>query len=101
LIKKEDTIANNMWLMGDPFLRAYYSIYDLEEKKIGLVGIAETTRAIEDKTVSEKAGEAVGEILDSLGIDSEEKLLIWASIIGVVCFLCCCACVQSCFIKSR
>ena len=90
-----------MWLMGDPFLRAYYSIYDLEEKKIGLVGIAETTRATADKTVSEKAGEAVGEILDSLGIDSEEELLIWASIIGVVCFLCFCACIQSCFMKSR
>jgi len=30
--------------MGDPFLRAYYSIYDLENKKIGLVGIAETVR---------------------------------------------------------
>jgi len=30
--------------MGDPFLRAYYSIYDLENKRIGLVGIAETTK---------------------------------------------------------
>jgi len=28
--------------MGDPFLRAYYSIYDLEKNKIGLVGIADT-----------------------------------------------------------
>jgi hypothetical protein len=27
--------------MGDPFLRAYYSIYDLENKRIGLFGIAE------------------------------------------------------------
>ena len=30
--------------MGDPFLRTYYSIYDLENNKIGLVGIAETTK---------------------------------------------------------
>lgn len=30
--------------MGDPFLRTYYSIYDLENNRIGLVGIAETER---------------------------------------------------------
>ena len=28
--------------MGDPFLRAYYSIYDVENNKIGLVGIGST-----------------------------------------------------------
>jgi len=28
------------WLMGDPFLRAYYSIYDMEYNRIGLVGEA-------------------------------------------------------------
>jgi hypothetical protein len=33
-----------MWLMGDPFLRGYYSIYDMENKKIGLVGVALTTK---------------------------------------------------------
>ena len=30
--------------MGDPFLRAYYSIYDMDNKRIGMVGVAETTR---------------------------------------------------------
>ena len=30
--------------MGDPFLRTYYSIYDLENKKSGLVGIGQTTK---------------------------------------------------------
>jgi hypothetical protein len=33
-----------MWLMGDAFLRAYYSIYDMENSRIGLVGIAESIR---------------------------------------------------------
>ena len=30
--------------MGDPFLRAYYSVYDMEFNRIGLVGEAETMR---------------------------------------------------------
>ena len=28
--------------MGDPFLRAYYSIYDMDYNRIGLVGYAQT-----------------------------------------------------------
>jgi len=47
-----------IWLMGDPFLRKYYSIYDMDAKKIGLVGVAESTRMdfkdiIEVNTVEE------------------------------------------------
>ena len=71
LVKKEESISSNMWLMGDPFLRAYYSIYDLDQKKVGLVGVAETTREQGKRSIKEKAGEAVGEILDKLGIESE------------------------------
>ena len=44
LIKQEPNANTKHWLMGDPFLRAYYSIYDLESKKVGLAGVAETTR---------------------------------------------------------
>ena len=36
-------MKNEYWILGDPFLRAYYSIYDLEKSKVGLVGVAETT----------------------------------------------------------
>lgn len=40
---------SDMWLMGDPFLRKYYSIYDMDAKRVGLVGVAESTRmAFED-----------------------------------------------------
>jgi hypothetical protein len=34
--------------MGDPFLRAYYSIYDMENNKIGLVGIYEQMKIVEN-----------------------------------------------------
>lgn len=45
LVKEEwGQVTHSNWLLGDPFLRAYYSIYDMEEGKIGLVGIAETFR---------------------------------------------------------
>lgn len=44
LVKPELNLQTNMWLMGDPFLRAYYSIYDMDNEKIGLVGVAKTTR---------------------------------------------------------
>lgn len=44
LIKPELKATGSMWIMGDPFLRAYYSIYDMEDQRIGLVGVAETVR---------------------------------------------------------
>jgi len=31
------------WILGDPFLMGYYSIYDYDANRIGLVGPAETT----------------------------------------------------------
>ena len=30
---------SSYWILGDPFLRAYYSVYDLEKGRIGLVGV--------------------------------------------------------------
>ena len=33
-----------MWLLGDNFLRAYYSIYDMDNNRIGLVGDAEVVK---------------------------------------------------------
>ena len=44
-----------MWVMGDPFLRAYYSIYDMQDKRIGLVGVAKTVR-MEEITRTQVSG---------------------------------------------
>ena len=42
-IAKETYIYANQWLLGDPFLRNYYSVYSLDKMRMGLVGSAFTT----------------------------------------------------------
>lgn len=42
LIQNQASLDGAMWVMGDPFLRAYYSIYDMDEHRIGLVGLSYT-----------------------------------------------------------
>lgn len=44
LLTLQEETYDNTWLMGDPFLRKYYSIYDMDNAKIGLVGVASSTR---------------------------------------------------------
>lgn len=43
LVQPEIDQSLDMWIMGDPFLRAYYSIYDMDSKRVGLVGVGSTT----------------------------------------------------------
>mmetsp|Transcript_14305 Transcript_14305/g.24342 ORF Transcript_14305/g.24342 Transcript_14305/m.24342 type:complete len:302 (+) Transcript_14305:1070-1975(+) len=106
LIKEELGATSNMWLLGDPFLRAYYSIYDMDQAKIGMVGIAKTYRSSQEGDSSGADGYVDG-VIDSffsrLGIDQDSELAV--TIIGglffAICFFCCCCCVQYCFIKCR
>ena len=36
--QEENRIDQSFWLLGDSFLRAFYSIYDGQNLRIGLVG---------------------------------------------------------------
>ena len=36
--RKEMKDMVDYWLLGDPFLRAFYTIYDIDEDRIGFVG---------------------------------------------------------------
>lgn len=41
--KDEAADYTNVWIMGEPFLKAYYTIYSLADEKIGLVRVADAT----------------------------------------------------------
>jgi len=63
LFKEELSSTGAIWILGDPFLRAYYSIYDMEEKRIGLVGIAETVRQETARQVEEDTTDNLEELM--------------------------------------
>ena len=88
LVKEEAGQRRLSWLMGDPFLRAYYSIYDMENDRLGLVGVAETLRSpipdedeegAEDYILPEPVADAVEKmsdgvkgVVETLGLDPED-----------------------------
>lgn len=37
----------NFWILGTSFLRGYYSIFDMEQHRVGLVGISHKTTSKE------------------------------------------------------
>ena len=41
---KDGPNYTNVWIMGEPFLKAYYSIYSLDNASFQLVRIADSTR---------------------------------------------------------
>lgn len=113
---REEAGKNNRvnWLLGDPFLRAYYSIYDMDNNRIGLVGVAETLRntkeaggaddvikdkeeeesgkAILSEPVVEGVNESVGEMTEAVGLDPEnpDHTNIVAILVTIISVCCCC-----------
>ena len=43
--KDESADYTNVWILGSPFLKAYYSVYNLPDQQIALVRVADATRA--------------------------------------------------------
>ena len=115
LIKQEmGSIKKSTWLLGDPFLRAYYSIYDMQNDRIGLVGVAETMRTPladeEDEAEGKyilpqpitdavkKVESGVENLVKAVGLDPKDEqhvkiVVIVMACIGVCCICCCCNCI--------
>ena len=39
--KDEAADYTNVWIMGDPFLKAYYTVYSLADETIALIRVAD------------------------------------------------------------
>ena len=81
LILPEVAVTTDMWLLGDPFLRAYYSVYDLDSMEVGLTGVAELIRdtyRVEDETGG--AGFASTGTRDRMNEAEEEEATLEADV---------------------
>lgn len=117
LVREESGLNTRVnWLLGDPFLRAYYSIYDMDNNRIGLVGVAETLRNEKKPDIEEEEGEkfvitepiletvndSVEDVTEALGLDPDNPehsniVAILITVIGVCCVcLICNVCIYKC-----
>ena len=90
-----------MWLMGDPFFRAYYTIFDLETYKIGFVGKAQSRNIDDDESLTFIL--KLVQDLTGIPIASEDQLvveIIFGCVSVLFCFYVCCCC-QYCFVRFR
>lgn len=88
--QEETRPDTTFWLLGDSFLRAFYTIYDFENRRIGLVG---------DTVILSKSAEQIvtTEAPDEGIEDSEEFNLLIYILPGVLCLLCFLAiCLSAC-----
>lgn len=79
--QKETRLNTSYWVLGDSFMRAFYTIYDAENKRIGLVG---DTEIVATETSQEEDA------------DAEFNPLIYI-LPGAICLLCVLAiCISIC-----
>jgi len=98
---------SDMWLMGDPFLRKYYSIYDMDAKRVGLVGVAESTRTVFEDSFEEAAEDlndflegSVEGLMNSLGFKSDDLVFqIISAIAGSLVLMCFCWSCRRCYVR--
>lgn len=75
------------WLMGDPFLRAFYSIYDLESLKVGLAGAIHDSGEVETDEDSKEVG-----ITEGSGFYIIIAAAGFVLVISCLVICCCCCC---------
>ena len=85
-MQEDETEGLYFWLMGDSFLRAFYSIYDVEGQSIGFVG------------------DVVSNAVDLSAVDQIQVVMVNPYIYilpTVLVTLCCCFIIACLFLKSR
>ena len=95
--------ANSFWLLGDSFLRAFYTIYDGENKRIGVVGDTEVLSDAELELLESQQGQAADKATDEDGdADSSDLSPILIYVLpALVSFLCILAVVISVLVVKR
>lgn len=102
LLTFQEETKDETWLMGDPFLRKYYSIHDMEEPpKIGLVGVASSTR----KYFPDNIGEPESKFTLTIGglKISDDDVALLEIVAGVIASIIFCFCIYlvQCFLQKR
>lgn len=71
------------WLLGDSFLRAYFTVYNVDKQIIGLLNIESSKRPPKSSTMEENkiANLEVPDAEQSVNITSEESVSVTADII--------------------
>ena len=89
---QEETRENtSFWLLGDSFLRAFYTIYDGQNKRIGFVGdITYHPDKIVDETIGKDDDDS------SSGVN-----ILYYILPGVISLLCCVAICISCRLTKK
>ena len=87
------------WLLGDPFLRAYYTIYDVDNFRVGITGRIHDSGS-PNNFINPTDEEDDGTSLPTFGNENTDKA-IKIVVIVVLIVLCCYCCVKCCQLTKR